>query len=255
MLRQVTFQRGTIARAMAFAIDHADAADEVIDIVIKSLVIPETPITLKLARLYLVSDILHNSGTHVANAWKYRAGLEGRLVVVFEHFNEIYRSISARLKAEQLRRHISTVLSAWENWMVFPQHHIDYLNGIFMKKSSSNTSESESRSVSPESILTESQASVPAAAATFTEEMMEQDNDLDGEPIPDDVDGEPMESADVDGEPLDAEDVDGEPLDQDDMMADDDIDGEPLQDDDQTPANEDQQVPSATDIDDMFAPV
>lgn len=29
MLRQVTFQRGTIARAMAFAIDHADAADEV----------------------------------------------------------------------------------------------------------------------------------------------------------------------------------------------------------------------------------
>lgn len=139
--------------------------------------------------------------------------------------------------------------------MVFPQHHIDYLNGIFMKKSSSNTSESESRSVSPESILTESQASVPAAAATFTEEMMEQDNDLDGEPIPDDVDGEPMESADVDGEPLDAEDVDGEPLDQDDMMADDDIDGEPLQDDDQTPANEDQQVPSATDIDDMFAPV
>ena len=29
MLRQITFQRGTIARAMAFAIDHADAADEV----------------------------------------------------------------------------------------------------------------------------------------------------------------------------------------------------------------------------------
>lgn len=139
--------------------------------------------------------------------------------------------------------------------MVFPQHHIDYLNGIFMKKSSSNTSESESRSASPESILTESQASVPVAAATFTEEMMEQDNVVDGEPISDDVDGEPMESADVDGEPLDPEDVDGEPLDQDDMVADDDIDGEPLQDDDQPPANEDQQVPSATDIDDMFAPV
>ncbi|KAJ8662758.1 hypothetical protein O0I10_001722 [Lichtheimia ornata] len=256
MLRQVTFQRGTIARAMAFAIDHADAADEVIDIVIKSLIIPETPITLKLARLYLVSDILHNSGTHVANAWKYRAGLEGRLVVVFEHFNEIYRSISARLKAEQLRRHISTVLSAWENWMVFPQHHIDNWNGIFMKKSSSNTSESESRSASPESILTESQASVPAAAAASTSELMEEDNDVDGEPIPDDVDGVPMESEDVDGEPLEPEDVDGVPLDEGDMVADDDIDGEPLQEDDQAPVNEDQQqVPSSSDIDDMFAPV
>lgn len=32
ILREVTFQRGTIARAMAFAIDHSDAATEVFDI-------------------------------------------------------------------------------------------------------------------------------------------------------------------------------------------------------------------------------
>jgi U2-associated protein SR140 len=31
LLREVTFQRGTIARTMAFAIDHADAATEVSD--------------------------------------------------------------------------------------------------------------------------------------------------------------------------------------------------------------------------------
>lgn len=30
ILREVTFQRGTIARAMAFAIDHSDAATEVL---------------------------------------------------------------------------------------------------------------------------------------------------------------------------------------------------------------------------------
>jgi U2-associated protein SR140 len=29
MLRKLTFQRGKIAKAMAFAINHADAADEV----------------------------------------------------------------------------------------------------------------------------------------------------------------------------------------------------------------------------------
>ena len=91
MLRQISFQRGSIARAMAFAIDHSDAADEVclsrsrqhvcgslgqqvIDIIIKALIIPETPLAVKLARLYLVSDILHNSGAHMANAWKYRVG-------------------------------------------------------------------------------------------------------------------------------------------------------------------------------------
>ncbi|KAI8138308.1 hypothetical protein BJV82DRAFT_299808 [Fennellomyces sp. T-0311] len=185
MLRQISFQRGSIARAMAFAIDHADAADEVIDIIIKALIIPETPLAVKLARLYLVSDILHNSGAHVANAWKYRVGLESRLTCVFEHLNGIYRSISARLKAEQVRRAISNVLSAWEAWMVFPQHHIDHLNGVFMKKAAN---ESESRAVAVET------------------------EDVDGEPM-EDVDGEPMHDADdVDGEPLDDEDVDGGPM-------------------------------------------
>ena len=43
-----------------------------IEIIIKALIIPETPLAIKLARLYLVSDILHNSAAHVANAWKYR---------------------------------------------------------------------------------------------------------------------------------------------------------------------------------------
>ena len=142
--------------------------------------------------------------------------------------------------------------------MVFPQHHIDNLNGIFMKKSSNHTSESESRSASPESIFTESQASVPATAAAVaassTEEPMEEGNAVDGEPLPNDVDGEPMEPEGVDGEPMEPEDVDGVPLEQGDMIADDDLDGEPLQDDDQHLTHEDQQVPSSNDIDDMFAP-
>lgn len=58
---------------------------------------------MKLARLYLVSDILHNSSVHVSNAWKYRKEFEDQLPVVFDHFNGIYRSINARLKAEQVR--------------------------------------------------------------------------------------------------------------------------------------------------------
>lgn len=33
LLREITFQRGTIARTMAFSIDHADAAAEVCIIV------------------------------------------------------------------------------------------------------------------------------------------------------------------------------------------------------------------------------
>ncbi|KAI8078079.1 uncharacterized protein B0P05DRAFT_544033 [Gilbertella persicaria] len=103
LLRQVTFQRGTIARTMAFAIDHSDAASEVVSVLCKSILLPGIPFSVKLARLYLVSDILHNSSVHVSNAWKYREEFEQQLPVVFDHFNSIYRSINARLKAEQVR--------------------------------------------------------------------------------------------------------------------------------------------------------
>jgi hypothetical protein len=103
MLRKLTFERGAIAKTMAFAIDHSDAADEIVEIICKTLIIKETPIPTKVARLYLVSDILHNSSVSVPNAWKFRTGFESKLPEVFEHLNEVYRSITARLKAETFR--------------------------------------------------------------------------------------------------------------------------------------------------------
>ncbi|KAG9289214.1 hypothetical protein G9A89_022524 [Geosiphon pyriformis] len=133
MLRKLTFERGAIAKAMAFSIDHSDAADEIVDIISKTLIIKETPVPTKVARLYLVSDILHNSSVSVPNAWKFRAGFETKLPEIFENFNEAYRSITARLKAETFRRQITTLLSVWENWIVFPQPYIESLTNTFMK--------------------------------------------------------------------------------------------------------------------------
>ncbi|KAF0466800.1 Pub1p [Gigaspora margarita] len=133
MLRKLTYERGAIAKAMAFSIDHSDAADEIVDIICKTLVIKETPIPTKVARLYLVSDILHNSSVSVPNAWKFRTVFESRLPEIFEHLNEVYRSIAARLKAETFRRQITTILTVWENWIVFPQPYIESLTNTFMK--------------------------------------------------------------------------------------------------------------------------
>ncbi|KAI8060156.1 hypothetical protein BC940DRAFT_312727 [Gongronella butleri] len=131
LLRQVTLQRGTIAKAMAFAIERADAHDDVIKLTVKAVVAPGASVTAKIARLFLVSDILHNSGVHVTNAWRYREGFAHHLPDIFAHLHDIYRSISARLKAEQFRRYVMTVLGAWETWMLFPKHEIERLKGIF----------------------------------------------------------------------------------------------------------------------------
>lgn len=80
----------------------------------------------KIARLFLISDILHNSSLPILNVWKFRTAyfflflslsflfffflilvsfisFEPKLNTIFEHLNVIFLSISARLRAEQVK--------------------------------------------------------------------------------------------------------------------------------------------------------
>ena len=103
MLRSLTPERIPIGEAMVFCVEHADAAEEICDCITESLSIMETPLPKKvifrlfvllfyfilyhintmscllyvssqIARLYLVSDILHNCTVKVANASFFRKG-------------------------------------------------------------------------------------------------------------------------------------------------------------------------------------
>jgi U2-associated protein SR140 len=77
--------------AMGFAIDHSESSLEIVTVVVESLSLAETPVTTKIARLFLVSgifffffwvclikvfdheDILHNCTAAVPNASSYRS--------------------------------------------------------------------------------------------------------------------------------------------------------------------------------------
>jgi len=74
ILRNLTPDRNKINDAMIYCIDHADAAEEIVDCITESLSILETPLHKKIARLYLISDILHNCSVKVSNASYYRKG-------------------------------------------------------------------------------------------------------------------------------------------------------------------------------------
>jgi len=58
---------------MGLALDYADCSGDVSNLVSESLVSQETPIHAKIARLFLVSDILHNSSAPVKHASTYRS--------------------------------------------------------------------------------------------------------------------------------------------------------------------------------------
>jgi U2-associated protein SR140 len=220
-----------------------------------------------MARLWLISDILHNSAVPLPHAWKYRQEFQQRLGVVFDHFSVIYHSFEGRLKADTFKRQVVAVVEVWDDWIVFPPEQTcvwkDRLEGkAVAKEHVVQQVQVVQTPVTP--VVSKFKASVfkpvmsDLALGDFAPEEAEADMDLDDSdaeisavPAPavavavDAVASEVVEVAesvadedgdegvdvdvDVDGAPF--EDVDGEPLE--------DIGGEPLDDLDGEPIDED----------------
>ncbi|CAF0807648.1 unnamed protein product [Rotaria sordida] len=202
LLRQLTPERIKIGDAMIWAIDHAEAADEIIDCITESLSILQTPTHKKISRLYLISDILHNCSVKVTNASHYRRGFEVRLPDIFQHIHQAWSAIDGRLRAEQFKQKVMSSFRAWESWAIYPSDFLIKLQNIFLGLVRSKTT-------------TENEMKKP----TF-------DDDIDGKPINlESSDNRPLALvADYDDE----EDIDGKPMSIQSSSIDDDIDGRPL---------------------------
>ncbi|KAM9317430.1 U2 snRNP-associated SURP motif-containing protein isoform 2-T2 [Gastrophryne carolinensis] len=206
VLRGLTPRKNDIGDAMVFCLNHAEAAEEIVDCIAESLSILKTPLPKKIARLYLVSDVLYNSSAKVANASYYRKFFENKLCQVFADLNAAYRAIQGHLQSENFKQRVMACFRAWEDWAIYPEPYLIKLQNIFLGLV--NMEEKE-----PEEVI----------------------DDLDGAPIEEELDGAPLE--DVDGIPLDCaplDDLDGVPI----KSLDDDLDGVPLDIGDDSKKNE-----------------
>ncbi|XP_029165927.1 U2 snRNP-associated SURP motif-containing protein isoform X1 [Nylanderia fulva] len=212
LLRNISPERIKVAEAMVFCIEHAEAAEEICDCISESLSILQTPVNKKIARLYLISDILHNCGVKVTNATIYRKAFETRLLDIFSEVHQAYKQFDSKLKAEGFKVRVMRMFRAWEDWTVYPRDFLVKLQNTFL------------------------------GLVLMDEPEPENDEDIDGAPLSD-VDGDGAE--DLDGVPLDGatllkgamkhgltsqapsnyDDIDGVPMDE-------DIDGVPMDDDD-----------------------
>ncbi|XP_053341109.1 U2 snRNP-associated SURP motif-containing protein isoform X1 [Clarias gariepinus] len=208
LLRGLTPRRVEIGDAMLFCLERAEAAEEVVSCIAESLSMIQTPLQKKVARLYLVSDILYNSSAKVSNASYYRKYFESKLPQIFSDMGEAYRNIQARLQAEQFKQKIMTCFRAWEDWAIYPESFLIQLQNIFLGL------------IKPGEELPE------RTEVTCVPEITTASPDLDGAPL----DGVPLDGAELDGTPLD--DLDGSPMTWDPSSIDgvpvDDIDGVPL---------------------------
>uniref|UniRef100_A0A3B3VBL4 U2 snRNP-associated SURP motif-containing protein n=1 Tax=Poecilia latipinna TaxID=48699 RepID=A0A3B3VBL4_9TELE len=194
MLRGLSPRRGDVAEAMLFCLNHAEAAEEIVECITESLSILKTPLPKKIARLYLVSDVLYNSSAKVSNASYYRKYFETKLSQIFADLNATYKTIQGHLQSENFKQRVMSCFRAWEDWAVYPDPFLIKLQNIFL-----------------------------GLVNLSSEKEPEPAEDLDGAPLGEFVDGAPLE--DVDGVPIDAVPIDGAPID---GSIDDDIDGVPL---------------------------
>ncbi|KAF6760131.1 hypothetical protein DFP72DRAFT_883300 [Ephemerocybe angulata] len=248
MLRGLSGKCGEMARCMAFSLEHAEAAHEVADIIVSSLLVDGTPVPRKVARLHLICDILHNSAATVPSAWKFRQEFQGRLGIVFDHLANIYHSFPGRITADLFKKQITTVVDIWEDWIVFPPDFTAQLRQRLegnvtpeeTPQSSANVAAKDENQPLPSSKFKTSSFQ-PATKPVEPAPVVNDDDDDDGEPMDvssdedrDDVDGKPADDIDVDGIPVEDVDVDGEPVDDLDgaPVDEEDVDGEPLREED-----------------------
>ncbi|KAJ3115066.1 hypothetical protein HDU96_001230 [Phlyctochytrium bullatum] len=181
MIRKLTLSRNMIGTVMVFCIDHADAADEISDTLARSLTLPGTPVfPTKIARLYLLSDVLHNSSSPVPNAWRFRTAIEKHLPGVFGHLGSVWKGIQSRLRAEQMRKMVFAVVQVWEKWMIFTRDYTDGLRTTFTTAKSAAEKQEEAARQGEElkRVLEEQRQS-----KTGLYSMEEAGDDVDGIPI------------------------------------------------------------------------
>jgi len=137
---------------MIFCIEHADAADEICECIAESLSNINTLASKKIARLYLISDILHNCTVKVANASFFRKSyvymfikayalkypllfsVEKQLLDIFDNLHNYYLNIESRLKAEGFKSRVCNVIRTWEEWTIYPKDFMAQLTAKFLGK-------------------------------------------------------------------------------------------------------------------------
>lgn len=175
-------------------------------------------------------------------AWKFRQEFQARLGIVFDHLSTIYHSFPGRITAETFKKQISSILDIWEDWIVFTpeftkelRDRLDGKEGAGQETTEGPEGDVKDQEGHSETKVYESKFKAssfkPASEEAHAEVPEEKNEDIDGKPVMDGLDGEPyggdvdgVPMDDVDGEPLDGEALDGEPL------RDEELDGEPMND-------------------------
>lgn len=130
-LRSLVPIRELIGDLMALCLEQSDHAAIIVLEIKDAIVDGDCMLNQRLARVYLMSDILFNS-TAVPKGSKYRALFAEHQVEIFERLNQIHTAIQSRFVAEQFKTRVMTLLRAWTDWSVYAGDLLIKLNNTFL---------------------------------------------------------------------------------------------------------------------------
>ncbi|XP_022915501.1 U2 snRNP-associated SURP motif-containing protein isoform X2 [Onthophagus taurus] len=197
LIRNLTPESKKIGEVMVFCIEHSEAAEEVADCITESLSNELTTILKKIARLYLVSDILHNCAVKINKASSYRKAFESRLIDIMKHLKSTFDKLEGRMKAEGFKSRILRTLKAWED-NIYPKVFMDKLHNAFLGleiEVKEEENESDNIDGDPLQDAIEDEEDAPMDGATLLKSAMKQKfrspspyEDIDGKAIDDILD-------------------------------------------------------------------
>ena len=146
LLGALTCDRKNVCACMAFALGAADCASDVVDVIVDSLLCgvgtPPSepaasfsgllPISRRVAHLFVISDILHNSSQPVPHASLYRTAFQKRLPEVFTAFHTTLGMITGRITLNNLKERVLGVLRVWETRSLYPTPVLEQFTRCFL---------------------------------------------------------------------------------------------------------------------------
>lgn len=143
-LQNMTTHRDSVAEAMAFCFNHQEASADVISLLVDSMRNVKTKPTKKIARIYLISDILYNSRLK-KSAQHFHAEIKQHLVEIFEHLRETHANITRYADKEEYKWRLQKVLKSWDIYNIYTGDFLNKLEHIlFLKENFENDEDSSS---------------------------------------------------------------------------------------------------------------
>uniref|UniRef100_A0A7E4V8Y0 U2 snRNP-associated SURP motif-containing protein n=1 Tax=Panagrellus redivivus TaxID=6233 RepID=A0A7E4V8Y0_PANRE len=132
LLRNLTPKRRHVGLAMCWCLRRARSAKEIVECIVESLMVPETPLYKKLGRFYLLSDILANCGEVAGpDIAHFRQYVEPKLEGVFAEFSNVFKRIPTRINQTQFRSRVTSCIQLWSDNTIYPKTSLMHYQNVF----------------------------------------------------------------------------------------------------------------------------